>query len=62
VAQIECCIDEWSTGVETLKKFTVDEYQDILEEHLNNLMVFDKNTKDQGLLPKLLSHLHNNGW
>jgi hypothetical protein len=25
-------------------------------------MVFDKNTKDQGLLPKLLSHLHNNGW
>jgi hypothetical protein len=41
--------------------FTVDEYQDILDEHLNNLADFDKHTKALGLLPKLLSRLYDNG-
>ncbi|KAG1734397.1 uncharacterized protein EDB91DRAFT_1084057 [Suillus paluster] len=59
--KIESCIDEWSSGAQTNKMFTVDEYQDVLNEHLNNLMDFDEHTKAQGLLPKLLSRLHDNG-
>lgn len=59
--QIESCIDEWSSGAQTNKMFTVDEYQDILDEHLNNLADFDKHTKALGLLPKLLSRLYDNG-
>lgn len=59
--QIESCIDEWSSGAQTNKMFTVDKYQDVLDKHLNNLADFDEHTKAQGLLPKLLSHLHDNG-
>ncbi|KAG2337402.1 hypothetical protein BDR05DRAFT_952628 [Suillus weaverae] len=58
---IESCIDEWSSGAQMNKMFTVDEYQDVLDKYLNNLMDFDKHTKAQGLLPKLLSRLHDNG-
>ncbi|KAJ8587604.1 hypothetical protein M405DRAFT_741583 [Rhizopogon salebrosus TDB-379] len=58
---IESCIDEWSSGAQTNKMFTVNEYQDILDEHLNNLADFDKHTKALGLLPKLLSRLYDNG-
>ncbi|KAG1730813.1 uncharacterized protein EDB91DRAFT_1085285 [Suillus paluster] len=58
---IESCIDEWSTGAQSNKMFTVDEYQGVLDEHLNNLTDFDEHTKAQGLLPKLLSHLHDSG-
>ncbi|KAG1831196.1 hypothetical protein DFJ58DRAFT_608522, partial [Suillus subalutaceus] len=58
---IESCIDEWSSGGQANKMFTIDEYQDVLGEHLNNLVDFDEHTKAQGLLPKLLSHLHDNG-
>ncbi|KAG1724983.1 hypothetical protein EDB19DRAFT_1622241, partial [Suillus lakei] len=54
---IESCIDEWSSGAQTNKMFTMDEYQDVLDEHLNNLADFDEHTKAQGLLPKLLSRL-----
>jgi hypothetical protein len=63
VVQIGCCIDKWSTGVETLKKFTVDEYQDILDSRRTSQQSdgFDENTKEQGLLPKLLFCLHDNG-
>ncbi|KAG2112394.1 uncharacterized protein F5147DRAFT_835511 [Suillus discolor] len=59
---IESCIDEWSSGAQTNKMFIVDEYQDVLDKHLTNLTDLDKHTKAQGLLPKLLSHLHDNGW
>jgi hypothetical protein len=41
--------------------FTVDKYQSVLNEHLNNLADFNEHTKAQGLLPKLLSRLHDNG-
>ncbi|KAG1890780.1 hypothetical protein F4604DRAFT_1566478 [Suillus subluteus] len=58
---IESGIDEWSTGAQSNKMFTMDEYQGVLDEHLNNLADFDEHTKAQGLLPKLLSHLHDNG-
>ncbi|KAG1786132.1 uncharacterized protein HD556DRAFT_1248579 [Suillus plorans] len=58
---IESCIDEWSSGAQTNKMFTVNEYQDVLDEHLTNLADFDEHTKAQGLLPKLLSRLHDNG-
>ncbi|KAG1842555.1 hypothetical protein F4604DRAFT_1545632, partial [Suillus subluteus] len=58
---IESGIDEWSTGAQSNKMFTVDEYQGVLDEHLNNLADFDEHMKAQGLLPKLLSHLHDNG-
>ncbi|KAG1904904.1 uncharacterized protein F5891DRAFT_976496 [Suillus fuscotomentosus] len=58
---IESCIDEWSSGAQMNKMFTVDEYQDVLDKHLNNLMDFNEHTKAQGLLPKLLSCLYDNG-
>ncbi|KZP29136.1 hypothetical protein FIBSPDRAFT_728048 [Athelia psychrophila] len=58
---IECCIDEWSTGSQTLKKFTSDEYSVIYDEHMSGLADFDENTKEYGLLPLLLSRLYNNG-
>ncbi|KAG1906492.1 uncharacterized protein F5891DRAFT_931848, partial [Suillus fuscotomentosus] len=58
---IESGIDKWSTGAQSNKMFTVDEYQGVLDEHLNNLADFDEHTKAQGLLPKLLSRLHDNG-
>ena len=39
----------------------VDNYQLIFTEHLKNLNKFNDHTKAQGLLPKLLAELHDNG-
>ncbi|KAF7968707.1 hypothetical protein HWV62_29668 [Athelia sp. TMB] len=58
---IECCIDEWNTGSQILKKFTSEEYSTIFDEHMRNLTDFDLHTKEYGLLPKLLSRLYDNG-
>ena len=43
------------------RQFTVDQYRDILDEHLKNLAEFDEATKEQGLLSKMLSHIHDEG-
>ena len=54
--QIECCIDGTRCDVTF-----ADDYQPIFTEHLKNLDKFDDHTKAQGLLPKLLAELHDNG-
>jgi hypothetical protein len=58
---IECCIDEWASDTRSDVTFFADNYQPIFAEHLKNLDKFDDHTKAQGLLPKLLAELHDNG-
>ena len=40
--QIECCIDEWVTGMRTDISFTVQDYCGIYDSHLKCLQEFDE--------------------
>ena len=62
--QIECCIDEWSSGSWTRIPFTYENYQEVYSHHLGAL----KTLSDQGLnlrscdpLGQLRSEIFNKG-
>jgi Domain of unknown function (DUF6532) len=59
--QVENCIDEWADGTHTNISFTQDGYQDIFDEHLEELNRFDAFTKDLKIVPSLLWDLHDEG-
>ncbi|KIM58475.1 hypothetical protein SCLCIDRAFT_42837, partial [Scleroderma citrinum Foug A] len=48
-ASIECCVDEWTTGMCTDIPFTVHDYRGRYESHLKCLQDFDKATKEFGV-------------
>ncbi|KAH7917552.1 hypothetical protein BV22DRAFT_991734, partial [Leucogyrophana mollusca] len=58
---IECCIDEWASGTRTEVSFTEEEYKEVYEKHLANLLKFDERTRARGVLPATLQRLHDNG-
>ncbi|KAF8220648.1 hypothetical protein L208DRAFT_1332651 [Tricholoma matsutake] len=60
LAAIECCIDEWITGVRTDIPFSTALYKDIYEDHIHCLERFDKITKQQ-ILTNILIKLYNRG-
>ncbi|KAF8237061.1 hypothetical protein L208DRAFT_1249518 [Tricholoma matsutake] len=60
LAAIECCIDEWITGVRTDIPFSTALYKDIYEDHVRCLECFDKITKQQ-ILTNILVKLCNRG-
>ncbi|KIM60699.1 hypothetical protein SCLCIDRAFT_44377, partial [Scleroderma citrinum Foug A] len=47
---IECCIDEWMTGMWTDIPFTIQDYRAGYDSHLKCLQDFDKATKEFGVL------------
>ncbi|KIM54882.1 hypothetical protein SCLCIDRAFT_35172, partial [Scleroderma citrinum Foug A] len=47
---IECCIDEWMTGMQTDIPFTIQDYCAGYDSHLKCLQDFDKATKEFGVL------------
>ena len=58
--QIECCIDEWITGIKTDIPFSTALYKDVYEDHIRCLERFNKITK-QLILPNILVKLYNRG-
>lgn len=58
--QIECCIDEWISGIRTDIPFSTTLYKDVYEDHIRCLERFDKITK-QIILPNILLKLYNRG-
>ncbi|KAF8223383.1 hypothetical protein L208DRAFT_1317082 [Tricholoma matsutake] len=58
---IECCIDEWITGIKTDIPFTTALYQDVYEDHLRCLECFEKHTEKHGILDNILLKLYNWG-
>jgi len=61
VFQIECCIDEWITGVKTDVTFYADEYRSIYQGHINSLQTFGSVTSKHDLLGRLQRTLYNFG-
>ncbi|KAH7920577.1 hypothetical protein BV22DRAFT_1020929, partial [Leucogyrophana mollusca] len=61
IAAIECCVDEWTTGSHSDVAFTEDDYKEVYEKHLTNLLKFEEHTKAHNILPRLLQRFHNNG-
>ena len=51
LSQVENSIDKFGNGIQTNIPFTAEAYKSNYEEH----------TKDVGILPKILQHLHDNG-
>jgi hypothetical protein len=58
--QIECCIDEWISGVRTDIPFSTALYKDVYQDHIRTLERFDKVT-NQIILPNILVKLYNRG-
>ncbi|KAF8415943.1 hypothetical protein L210DRAFT_3430169 [Boletus edulis BED1] len=58
---VEACIDEWSSGDRNDIPFNEPTFRPVYQNHLNQLRKFAALTKDHEIMPKLLSHLDNNG-
>ncbi|KAH7926124.1 hypothetical protein BV22DRAFT_1009785 [Leucogyrophana mollusca] len=57
---IECCIDEWTTGIKEDIKFSAAAYSSVYRAHLGSLTKFGEHTKKYNLLGKLCQRLHDN--
>ncbi|KAJ7062181.1 hypothetical protein C8F01DRAFT_126258 [Mycena amicta] len=55
---IECCIDEWLSGVRTDVPFTAAEYASVYRGHLTSLEEFEKRTAPHPILEKILMRIH----
>src|SRR5882762_7086783 len=42
--------------------YTAEQYESVFHKHLTNLDKFAAHSATQGILPKLLTTLHDNGW
>ncbi|KAF8804477.1 hypothetical protein BYT27DRAFT_7225209 [Phlegmacium glaucopus] len=60
LAAIECCIDEWITGIRTDIPFSTTLYKDVYEDHIHCLERFNKISK-QKILPNILIKFYNRG-
>ena len=58
--QIECCIDEWISGIRSDIPFSTALYKDVYQDHIRCLERFDKVT-NQLILPNILVKLYNRG-
>ncbi|KIJ11911.1 hypothetical protein PAXINDRAFT_15242 [Paxillus involutus ATCC 200175] len=58
---IENCIDEWSEGERMDVHFSEPTYKDVYDKHVVNLRRFNAQTKEYGILPKMLKRLDANG-
>ncbi|KAJ6555893.1 hypothetical protein B0H19DRAFT_1151495 [Mycena capillaripes] len=58
---IECCIDEWATGIKTDVPFTAADYRSVYQEHLKCLDDFEKHTAPCDILGNILTRAHNVG-
>lgn len=58
--QIECCIDEWISGIRSDIPFSTALYKDVYEDHIRCLDRFNKITKKL-ILPNILLKLYNRG-
>lgn len=59
--QIECCIDEWATGIKTDVPFYSSDYRSVFDDHLDSIEEFGKHTKKYQLLDNLLVRIYNRG-
>ena len=57
--QIECCIDEWVTGLKEDIKFTSAAYVSVYHGHLDSLQRFGERTAPYKLLDKICCDLHD---
>jgi hypothetical protein len=57
--QVECCIDEWITGVKEDIKFSLAGYASVYQAHLESLMRFEERTAAYKLLEKIRINLHD---
>lgn len=55
--QIECCIDEWITGVKEDIKFSSAAYSSVYMGHLSSLQRFDERTSAYKLLGKITDNI-----
>ncbi|KAJ6528049.1 hypothetical protein B0H19DRAFT_1256268 [Mycena capillaripes] len=58
---IECCIDEWLTGVRVAIEFSEADYRSVYNNHLRDLIAFGDATKKYDLLEKIQIKIHNRG-
>ncbi|KIK15164.1 hypothetical protein PISMIDRAFT_40394, partial [Pisolithus microcarpus 441] len=55
---IECCIDEWATSTQMDITFTIQEYRNVFESHLNCLREFEDATKEFRVLPGICKKMY----
>jgi Domain of unknown function (DUF6532) len=60
--QIDCALDEWSSGTQVGVKFFASEYKSIFQDQLSMLRKFDVNTRDHKIIPTLQDKIYKAGW
>ncbi|GLB45402.1 hypothetical protein LshimejAT787_2200650 [Lyophyllum shimeji] len=61
---IECCLDEWMTGIKTSIEFSAKLYGDVYashKKHINDFKAYTVKNKAGNLLDSILEKLHNRG-
>ena len=62
-SKVDCCIDEWMTGIRTECAFTTAAYRDTYNEHLRCLKDFQEHCKDtygnNGIFENICEKLYN---
>ncbi|KAJ7502168.1 hypothetical protein B0H11DRAFT_1712891, partial [Mycena galericulata] len=59
---IECCIDEWATGIKTDVPFTSADYRSVYQEHIKALGEFESHSAHHAhILGNILTRVHNIG-
>ncbi|KAI6166686.1 hypothetical protein EDD17DRAFT_1855258 [Pisolithus thermaeus] len=58
---IECCIDEWTMGIQVDIPFTIQEYRGTYDSHLKCLQAFEEATKTHNVLPAICMRLYEVG-
>ncbi|KAF8870237.1 hypothetical protein BD779DRAFT_1411476, partial [Infundibulicybe gibba] len=62
ITVVECCIDEWITGIRTDINFSGLEYGHIYEGHVASLQAFQRRAGNLGIIDNICIKLHNRGW
>lgn len=60
--QIECALDEWSTGTFSKVDFYGLKYKGSFESNLEVLRQFEKETSRHQIIPKLQERIYRAGW
>ncbi|KAJ7063850.1 hypothetical protein C8F01DRAFT_36426 [Mycena amicta] len=61
ILTIECCIDEWLSGVRTDVAFTTTDYASVYRNHIESMAAFEAGTAPRPILESILKRIHTIG-
>ena len=60
--QIECALDEWSSGTQVDVKFFASKYKGNFEANCSMLKKFEADTHTHNIIPMIQAKIYKDGW